>query len=114
MSTPSPSTDTRFKPGQSGNPSGRPRSRLDRVDQVLEAAGKHPVKELLKLIPELKPKEQVEMWLQLWSYCQAKPAPEKEPELTLADLNRELASRLTDKELFAKAEEMLKDLKKAA
>ncbi len=65
-----------FKPGQSGNPSGRPKKLLARVDEMCAAEGKHPYSELMNILPELKPREQAEVWLALLSYCQAKPKEE--------------------------------------
>lgn len=62
----------RFKPGQSGNIHGRPRKLLSRIDEMCHADGKHPYTELMALLPQLKPREQAEIWLQLLAYCQPK------------------------------------------
>jgi hypothetical protein len=62
-----------WQPGQSGNPSGRARRVLPRPDQVLADKGISPVEEILKLLPELRPTDQVKTWLELLSYCAAKP-----------------------------------------
>ncbi len=62
-----------WKPGQTGNPTGRPRKLLKRIDEMFFADGIHPYTELMKLMPDLKAKEQAEVWLELLTYCQAKP-----------------------------------------
>jgi hypothetical protein len=62
-----------FKPGQSGNPNGRPKKLLLSVDAMCAKDGKHPYTELMLLLPDLRPREQAEIWLQLLSYCQGKP-----------------------------------------
>lgn len=71
---------TPWKPGQSGNPSGRPKRILPRVDEVLKQEGKEPIKELLALMPSLKPREQMQLWLELLPYIHSKPKPLEEPE----------------------------------
>lgn len=43
-----------FKPGQSGNPLGRPKKLLKRVDEVLHERGIEPVAEVLKILDKLK------------------------------------------------------------
>lgn len=62
-----------WKPGQSGNLSGRPKKWLTRVDQMLADKNLHPIEELLKLLPRLSPKDRAHVWLEVLSYCQAKP-----------------------------------------
>jgi hypothetical protein len=86
-----------FKPGQSGNPGGRPKKLLKRVDEMCHADGKHPYTELMRLLPELKEREQAEIWLQLLSYCQARPK-----QLTLDDDDDEIKNlkNLSMKELM--------------
>lgn len=46
---------------------------LRRVDEMCYADGRHPYTELMALLPDLKPREQAEIWLQILTYCQAKP-----------------------------------------
>lgn len=61
-----------FRPGVSGNPGGRPKS-LMRPEARLTALGISPVDEILSLIPELKPTDQLKAWIELLAYCWAKP-----------------------------------------
>lgn len=68
-----------FKPGDpkpegSGRKPGvRNKAAVIKVDEVLAKNRKHPVEEILLLIPELKPHEAVKAWLELLSYMQSKP-----------------------------------------
>lgn len=113
MANPNPSPATRFLPGQSGNPAGGPKRKLERVQDVLAEAGKHPVRELLALMPELRPREQAEIWVQLLSYIEAKP---KEAPREADGLLGEMLKRLdgySDQDLIKKAEEAISQLKAA-
>lgn len=85
-----------FAPGKSGNPSGRPKRLVARPDEVLAAAGIDPVKEILKLIAsgELRTSDQLKAWLELLSYCHAKPK-----EFSVDSVSTPL-SILTDEELI--------------
>lgn len=93
-----------WKPGVSANPSGRPKQWLKRIDEMCTKDGKHPYTELMKLLPELKPREQAHIWLELLAYCQAKPKPieaEKENELasmSTADLVKLVKEKLPELE----------------
>lgn len=100
-----------WQPGQSGNPAGRPRKLLHRVDEILSKAGLHPVTELLKLLDELKPRDKAEIWLQLLSYVQAKP---KELVLSDEETARMALENLSDDELVKMAEKFLPALRKRA
>lgn len=64
---------TAFKPGQSGNPGGRPKRAFPRVDMTLFQLGRNPVEEILALMPDLKPETQAKMWVELLAYCQPRP-----------------------------------------
>jgi len=49
-----------IQPGPNRQSRGRPRKLLKRVDEILHEAGIHPAIELMKLMPQLKIKEQVD------------------------------------------------------
>lgn len=98
-----------WKPGESGNPSGRPKRLLLRVDEILHKAGKHPVAEILKLLPELKPRDQAQMWVEILPYIQAKPKDYDEEKAIIEDLKK-----LSTTELFRIVKENHPDLAKSA
>ncbi len=83
-----------FRPGISGNAAGRPKKLLKRPDEVLHEQGISPVAEILKLIPSLRESDQLKAWLELLSYCAAKPK-----EISVDAANTPLSS-LTDDELL--------------
>ena len=94
---------TRFKPGMSGNPGGRPRRLLRRPDEVLSALGFCPVEQLMELLPALRPAERAKVWLELLAYCHAKIKeplvdPETEQFLTMPtqDLIQFVKSKIPD------------------
>lgn len=62
-----------FKRGISGNPAGRPRKLMKRPDEILAEQSLSPIHEILKLLPDLRPNEKLKVWLELLSYCHAKP-----------------------------------------
>lgn len=97
-----------FQPGQSGNPSGRPAKKLKRVDEMLADIHKHPITELLALLPDLRTREQAEVWMTILSYTHAKP---KETAPDPADAEREEIRKLTNVQLAALAETMIPKLK---
>jgi len=90
-----------WQPGQSGNPSGRPKRVFPRVDQILFGAGLEPIKELLALLPTLKDKDKVQVWLEILPYVHTKAeyAPEQGE-----------IEKLSDKELVKLVKEAAKDL----
>jgi hypothetical protein len=69
-----------FPAGQSGNPSGRPKRILPRIDEILKSKNLEPLHELLQVLPNLKPRDQAQVWLEILSYCHAKPKPTVEVE----------------------------------
>ena len=97
-----------FQPGQSGNPGGKAKQPLKRVDAMLAELGKHPITELLALLPDLRTREQAEVWMTILSYTHAKP---KETAPDPADAEREEIRKLTNAQLAALAETMIPKLK---
>lgn len=69
-----------WKPGQSGNPGGKSKRIFPRVDELLKAAGKEPIAELLALLPKLKERDQAQLWLEILPYVHAKVKPMDERE----------------------------------
>lgn len=69
-----------WKPGVSGNPGGMRKRLFPRVDELLKAAGKEPIAELLKLLPTLKERDQAQLWLEILPYVHAKAKPLAEHE----------------------------------
>jgi hypothetical protein len=94
-----------FRPGVSGNPLGRPRKLIKRPDEVLAEQGISPVSKILDLIPQLKHSEQLRAWLELLSYCHAKPK-----EFSMLDDRRDLAA-LSDEELIKMLREKIPQLR---
>jgi len=61
-----------FKPGNPGRPKGsKNKKKVLRVEDVLVAKEKNPVEEIIAMMPQLKPIEQVETWMKLIPYYQA-------------------------------------------
>lgn len=63
------------KPANSGIKKGQKQTRTivkKQVHELLSLSGKHPVTELMKLMPELAPKEQSRVWLELLQYVSPK------------------------------------------
>lgn len=61
---------------------------------MLKSDGKHPYTELMKLMPDLKPKEQAQVWIELLAYCQAKPKDYDEEKAIIEDLKKLSTSEL--------------------
>ncbi len=64
-----------WKPGESGNPSGRPKRIFPRPDQILKEMGLEPIAELMKLLPNLKEPDRAKVWLEILPYIHAKVKP---------------------------------------
>lgn len=95
-----------WKPGQSGNPAGRRKHDLSRIAELLSKDGKHPYIELMKLLPQLRPKEQADIWLQLLSYCFAKPKEEDKED----DSERKALENIPEQELIVMVKERLHEI----
>lgn len=62
------------KPANSGRKKGvRNKSKIARVQDVLDENKLNPVQALLDLLPHLEPKDQARVWSDLLTYCEAKP-----------------------------------------
>lgn len=91
-----------WRPGQSGNPNGRPKRLFPRVDQLLKDAGLEPIAELMKLLPKLKDRDQAQLWLEILPYVHAKVKPMDEGEeselekLSTAELVRLVKEQLPE------------------
>lgn len=74
---------------QKGNPGRRPGSKnkkkIVKVADLLAEKEINPVEKILELMPSLDPQDQVKSWLDLLSYCQAKPRAEE-----LSDFDEDL------------------------
>jgi hypothetical protein len=95
-----------FKPGESGNPGGRPRRYLKRPDEILAAKGICPVEEILKLLPDLTKAKQAEVWLEILPYLAAKikemPAePDEVAKLSNKDLLEMVKAKIPELEKVA-------------
>lgn len=71
-----------WRPGETGNPGGRPKRLFPRVDQLLKDAGLCPIKALLELLPTLKERDQAQIWLEILPYVHAKVKPVDDGELS--------------------------------
>ncbi len=69
-----------WKPGQSGNPSGRAKLAFPRPAEILKQMGLEPIAELMKLLPTLKEADQAKVWMELMPYVHSKPKPLDEGE----------------------------------
>lgn len=95
-----------WKPGQSGNPKGRPKKLIPRVDEILAKQKINPVDEILALMPQLKPRDQAEIWLQLIAYCQAKPQK--------SEVDPDPLEEMPTPELLALVKKHINDFEKSA
>lgn len=99
------------KPANSGIKKGQKQQRTiikRQVHDILLSAGKHPVTELMNLIPQLSPKEAARVWLDLLQYIAPKLSAQA---VTIDDAREEQESDvidvtpMTDEELIKKASE---------
>lgn len=96
-----------WKPGQSGNPGGKPKKLLRRLEEVMHSRGIDPVDELLDLIPRLPEMAQAKVWLDLISYLHAKP---KANEIEMQLINP--IDELSTKEILKIVEEKYPEIKR--
>ncbi len=92
-----------WKPGQSGNPSGKRKRVLPRIDELLKKNNKEPIAELLALLPKLSDRDQVHLWLELLPYVHPKVKPSEDDErgeyddVPTEELERLLSERMRKK-----------------
>lgn len=79
---------------QKGTPN---KSKVARVGEFLAEKGVNPAQEILDIIPTLDARDQLSAWLDLLSYCQAKP---KAVEETLPDEGDEELGEITNAQLL--------------
>jgi hypothetical protein len=95
----------RFQPGVSGNPQGRPKKLLKRVDEILSERGLEPLAEVLDRIARLEKTkgkgasvakmQALRLWVELLPYVYARPKELPEVIDEVAQLpSQELAKRL--------------------
>lgn len=95
----------RFQPGVSGNPQGRPKKLLKRVDEILSERGIEPLAEVLDRIARLErttgkgaavaKMQALRLWMELLPYVYARPKDLPELVDEVAQLSsQELAQRL--------------------
>jgi hypothetical protein len=78
------------KPANSGRKKGTPNNkRLKTVSQALADSGLEPVIEIVKLLQhgDMKDKDRADLWVDLLSYCQAKPKEIEDPGDDVGDEN---------------------------
>lgn len=101
------------KPKNSGIRKGQKQARTlvkQQVYDLIAATGKHPVTELMKLMPELAPKEQSRVWLELLQYV----SPKLSAQSVTIDDNRETNDGDTIDVTPLSEEELLKTAKEGA
>lgn len=81
-----------------GRKKGTPNKRrvLKVEDSLLKADIEDPVARILDLLPDLRPYEQVRVWLDLISYIQPKPRDEAEEGQAMPTLDESAVAALVD------------------
>lgn len=82
--------------GHCPNPNGRPKKWLKRIDEMCANADLHPFTELMKLLPELAPKDKAQVWLSILPYVQAKPKEYDEVKEIMDELKKLPTKELID------------------
>lgn len=74
----------------------------ERLRDLIEKNGKHPVEEIVALIPRLSHKDQAQTWLRLLEFCEAKLSAQRlvVEDQTNAEDETVDVSPLTDEELL--------------
>jgi hypothetical protein len=93
-----------YKPGQSGNPGGKPKRLFPRVDQILKDLGREPIAELMLLLPKLREREQADVWKELLPYVHGKPQFVDDSPDPLEEMSDEQLLRLVKENAKAFAE----------
>lgn len=90
------------KPLNSGRKLGvKNKKRIIKAADVLASKDINPVEEMLKLMPELSPRDQIETWKFLLSYIEAKPKDSSiEDENSNQELNVEDLKEVNPEELL--------------
>lgn len=62
------------RPSNAGRKKGsKNKKKVPRISDFLAQEGINPVDEVLRLLPELEPRDQAKLWMDIVSYCQPKP-----------------------------------------
>ena len=82
-----------------GTPNKSKLFKLSKTAEVLAEAGKHPIEEILKLLPLLPPRDAVKVWAELHSYLESKPRQAESPAPDLEGLTDAQLLELVPKEV---------------
>lgn len=96
-----------FQPGVSGNPKGRPKKLLKRVDEIFHERGLEPLAEVLTRIAKLEKRrgkgapaarlQALKLWMELLPYVYARPTQPADLDDPVGDLpSHELAKRILE------------------
>lgn len=94
-----------WKPGQSGNPGGKRKKIFPYVDEILKAAGLEPIQEIIKRLPQLNDRDQVNVWLELLPYVHAKPKQ-------IEDTQEDELEKLSTNELLRLVKDKISEMEK--
>lgn len=103
---PNPSPLTRFVPGVSGNPGGRPKKLLKRLEESLHGSGVDPIREILSILadPLVGASVKLKTWVDLLPYLYPKAreaeSPDDEIRMKLAAMPKEELIALMEADLL--------------